>query len=200
MDPKTSRYYTFIRPIFRNKAVRTYSSLVFSILTITFFGVFALKPTLSTIVSLQKSITEQQQLLEKVTQKADNLSLGRQNYDAIDPQIKLKLISLLPNSTSLPSLIDVIYSLAEENSASISGLQVQSIELVGNPNRIAKQAVVQEIEFSFNSTGSYSQLSQILSSLTKLKRLISIQSASFNKQQEGALIMTVNAKAYFFKN
>ena len=129
MDPKHSRYYTFIKPIFRNKAVRTYSSLVFSILTITFFGVFALKPTLSTIVSLQKSIVEQQQLLDKVTKKADDLSLGRQNYDAIDPQVKLKLISLLPNSTTLPGLIDVIYTLAEDSFNGNGQLQLKIKDL-----------------------------------------------------------------------
>lgn len=195
-----SRYYTYIKPFLKNKAVQTYSSLVFSIIVITFFSLFAVKPTLSTIVSLQKSITEQQQILEKVSTKGENLSLGRQNYETLEENIKINLITLIPNSTSLPNIINNLNQLAQNYEASVSGLQVQPIELVGNPQKLNKNSSLQEINFSFNVSGNYGELLDFLNNLANLRRLIDIQSVNFTKLADGPLVMSVQAKAYFFKN
>lgn len=200
MNPQYSRYYTYIKPILKNKIVRTYSSLIFSLITVTIFSLFAIKPTLSTIISLQKSIIEQQQVLDKITTKVEGLSQGRKNYEAIDQKAKVNLISLMPNSTQLPNLIDTISSLAINYQASISGVQIQPIDLEGPPSIISKEAIIKEIDFTFNTRGSYQQMVGLLNSLAQLNRLINIQSVNFNKPIEGPLIMTVNAKAYFFKN
>lgn len=200
MNPKYSRYYTYIKPFLKNKSVQTYSSLVFSLITITFFSLFAIKPTLSTIVSLQKSIVEQKQTLEAVTLKGENLSLGRKNYEAIDENIKISLIGLLPNSTSLPNLINSLNQLAGTYEASFSGLQFQALDLQGPPQRISKSAKLMEIDFTFNSQGSYQELTALLNGLGSLNRLVNIQTVGFNKQEDGPLTMTVQAKAYFFKN
>lgn len=200
MKPQYSRYYTYIKPIFKNRLVRTYSSLVFSLITVTVFSLFAIKPTLSTIIALQKSIDEQQMIFNKITTKVDNLATGRKNYERIDSAIKVGLISLMPNSTSLPNLMETLSVLASVHDASISGLQIQPIDLEGPPVRISKQALIRQIDFTFNTQGSYQQMVGILNSISSLNRLIDVQSANFTKQVDGPLIMTVNAKAYFFKN
>lgn len=200
MKPQYSRYYTYIKPILKNRLVRTYSSLVFSLITVTIFSLFAIKPTLSTIIALQKSIDEQQVIFNKITTKVDNLAAGRKNYEQINQAIKVNLISLMPSSTSLPNLMETLQALASTHDASISGVQIQPIDLEGPPVRISKQALVREIDFTFNTQGSYQQMVGILNSISFLNRLINLQSVNFSKQIDGPLIMTVNARAYFFKN
>lgn len=200
MNPKGSRYYTYIKPFLKNKTVQTYSSLVFSIVTITFFSLFAIKPTLSTIVGLQKSIAEHKQLLEQVENKGETLSLGRKNYDAINQELKDELVSLMPNSTQLPNFLEILSLLTNDAEASGSGIQFQPIELVGTPSQISKAALIKEIDFSFNIQGSFEQVTNTLNQLSRQRRLINIQSVNFNQSEESALVMTINAKTYFFKN
>jgi Tfp pilus assembly protein PilO len=200
MKPQFSRYYTYIRPILKNKTVKTYSSLVFSLFMVVIFSLFAIKPTITTIVALQKSIDEQEKLLEQIQKKGQDLEVGKRNYDQIDSDIKLTLLGLIPNSTSIPSLIDSLSSLAASFDASMSGVQIQPVDLDGPPDRLTKQAALKEIDFTLSVQGSYIQLTDFLDALYRIDRLINIQTVSFSKQIDGRLTMTVNARANYVKN
>lgn len=197
MNPRFSRYYTYIKPILRNTTVKTYSPIVFSIVTMFIFGLFAVKPTISTIISLQKSIQEQKQVLEKLTTKAENLSLGKSNYQNIDPATKIALNNLLPDKTDLPTLIDDLASLSNGLEASVSGLQFQPVNLVGQPVKLKKDAKLQRVDFTYNLQGTYPQFNEFLNRLANSKRLISVQSVTITRSGETGLLMSLNANAYF---
>lgn len=199
MNPKYSRYYTFIKPILRNKYVKTYSPLAFSLVTTIIFAIFAIKPTLSTIVSLQKSIKEQQGLLKQIDEKSLNLSLAKRNLEDIDPQTADKLKKLMPTQTSITELVDIVTGLASQQQASISGLQFQAVDLQGPTDNPLVNINLQTIEFNFNLQGSYQNLGNFISQVSKQRRLIDIQAMNFSKQTEGPLVVTVSAKAYFYK-
>lgn len=199
MDPRKTKYFTYIKPILRNKAARTYGPVMFSLVTIAIFSVFAVKPTVETIISLQKSISEQNELLDKVTTKADNLVLGRRNYQNIDSEVRIKLESLIPNSLFLPTIINNLNALAISNQASISAIQFQPSVLEPTPESLNKNAGLKEITFIINTQGSYNSLVNFLTNLSN-ERLIEVQSIIFNKTEENPLSMTINAKAYYLKN
>lgn len=200
MKPQYSRYYTYIKPILKNKIVKTYGSFVFSIITITILGVFALKPTLATIVSLQKSTSEQQQILNQVNEKVKMLSEGTKNYENLPGQTRTKLFNLIPDAPTLPKLIDITSSLASRYEASVSGIQFQSVELGTVTKELKKGAQLKEIELTLNLQGSYSQMTNFLKTLVLSDRLIVIKNVSFNKSADTPLFMTVNAKTYYVKN
>lgn len=200
MKPQFSRYYTYIRPIIKNRTVKTYSSLLFSLLMVTVFSLFAIKPTLTTIVSLQKSIDEQQKLLDQINEKGAALEEGQRNYDQINPDAKRTLLGLIPNSTSLPGLIFALSSLAESLDASMSGIQIQPVALDGQPSKLNKQASLQDINFTVSIQGNYSQLTDFLDSVYRVNRLINVQSTAISKQADGNLVMTINARAHYIKN
>lgn len=200
MNPRQSRYYTYIRPVLRNKTIKTYSSLIFSIITVTIFLIYAIRPTIGTIVSLQKSINEQKDTFERLDKKVSDLTEGRKNYEAIDPELKTRLVDLVPYSPSLPTVINSLNLLANISQASLSGIQFQPVELQQPPNTLVKNSSLKDVEFTFNAEGSYDKLLSLLVNLKKADRLINIDSVTFNKPQEGPLIMTVNARAPFLKN
>lgn len=200
MDSKYSRYYIYIKPIVRNKTVRTYSSLVFSLITITIFVIYALKPTISTIIALQKSIKEQQDVLFKLQTKSQNLSLAKENYQNLDDKVLSDLLTLLPSSTTLPPLVEELNNLSKNSKATVSGIQVQPIDLDNPSENLSKKVSVKEILFTVNIQGTYEDLSDILKSLAKTNRLLNIQGISLNKPADGPILMSINAKAYYFKN
>ncbi|MBI2011393.1 type 4a pilus biogenesis protein PilO [Candidatus Daviesbacteria bacterium] len=198
MDGRFGRYYTYIKPVLRNSYVRTYSSLVFSLIAIVFFGVFAIRPTLKTIFSLQKDIAQQEQVLKQLTQKSTNLELGRQNYLNLDLASLEALDRLLPNNAALADLIDDLQTTAFENNASISGLQFQPIEIENSSTTVAKTNV-QEVVFTINMQGSYQALLNVLDSLINFPRLISLSTVSLNKIEGGPLVLSINGKALYLK-
>lgn len=199
MERRFSRYYVFIKPVLKNKYFKTYSGLIFGLITIMIFAVFAIKPTIETIISLQKSIEEQNALLQTIKDKSKNLSLARTNYQAIDPSVKTKIHALLPNSPTLPSFVQTLASIAEKEQASMSSLQFQPVDLQAEPKKLSKSSQVTEIPFTVNMQGGFQQLINILNSLSKTTRLITIEQVNFTKPEDGVLIMSINGKAYYFK-
>ena len=200
MNPKRSRYYTYIRPITRNKFVRTYSSLIFSLITISIFSYYAIRPTVTTILSLQKSIDEQNQVLSSIKEKVNNLVLGKQNYDNIPDSAQEKLEDMIPDNPALPHLINSLSYAADNAQATISGIQFQPVALTDNSSELSKNAKIAEIDFTFNLQGRFENLIGVLTTLKRLDRLVTISSINFAQPLDSSLIMSITGKAYYLKD
>ena len=200
MNPKASRYYTYIRPILRNKFAKTYSSLIFSLITIFVFSFYAIRPTVTTILSLQKSITEQTSIQTKLQQKVSNLSQGKLNYENIDPQVKTKVNNLIPDNPELARLVNSLNYAADQAEASVAGIQIQAVELEDKKNQLTRDAPLGQVEFTLNTQGSFPTLMKLLTKLKRTDRLFTISSVNFAQPPDSGLIMSINGKAYFVKN
>src|SRR3989344_1764555 len=196
MSPRYSRYYTYVRPALKNKFVRTYSSLVFSLIAVTIFTLYALRPTIQTIVSLNKSISQQKETLVQIKNKINNLTQGRSNYENLSPGVREKLTQIIPNNPSLPGLINQLNISAAISEASLSGLQFESIELENSNKPLNKKPEIKEVVFTLTARGDYSKLVQFLEELQKMNRLVSVTWVTFNKPQDSAIFLSINAKAY----
>lgn len=199
-NSRYSRYYTFIKPVLNNKLIKSYSFVIFSILTSTIFVIFAIQPTLKTITALHKSIDEQKSLLAQVDQKIADLALAKKNYSDLDPIVKTNLVTLIPQNPTLPRFLADINSLALSHQASISGLQFQPSDLPPVAKKLSLDAPLTPIDFTMNIAGSYQNLTGFLESLATFNHLVDLNTVNFNKPPDGSLIMTVNAKTYYIKN
>ncbi len=199
MNPQYSRYYTYVKPLVTNPYVRTYSTLIFSLIAITFFSLFAIRPTVKTIFGLQKSIEEQKQVLNQLIQKSQDLETGRRNFQSIDSNPKDSVDTLLPNKTNLPRFIDQLSLLALQNQASISGLQFQPLEINDSTPSNTANPSLQEISFTFNAQGKYNQIVGLLDSLSLANRLLSIDLVNLTKNDQGIISMSINGKAYYLR-
>lgn len=197
MNPKNSPYYTYIKPLMRNQYVKSYSGMAFAIITIIIFGFFAIRPTISVIISLQKSISDQKAILSSLEQKSQTLETARTNLEQLNPATVAKMNSLLPSNTNLAPLIEYLNSLAIQTNASISALQFQPTPLTAESN--TSSVTTQDVELTFNLQGSYAQFQYIIQNLTRGPRLLDIQNLSLNRTNDNTLILSVNAKAYFLK-
>lgn len=200
MNPKSSRYYTYVKPALRSKLVRAYSPLIFSLVAIGIFAFYAIRPTITTILSLQKSIDEQTSILNRLQEKVQNLTQGKQNYENLSGEVKTKLNSLLPDNPALPLLINSVGYLAQQSEASVSGLQFQTVNLETAKNTLNKDAPITEINFTLISQGTFPNLMRQLTVIKRADRLINISSINFVKPADADLIMSVSAKAYYLKN
>lgn len=199
MNPRYSRYYTYIRPVLRNPKIQTYSGFVFSIVTITIFTIFAIRPTLRTIVGLQKSINEQKTVLENLKVKAQNISQGKTNYDNLPSSVKLKLDSLIPQKLELSNLTNNLSDIASLKQASISSMQFQAISVKPSPGGPIKKPTLRELGFSFILQGRYPDLIEVLNNLLNSDRLLTLDSVNIAKLETGGVSMNVTAKTYIME-
>ncbi len=208
----SSRYTTKLSPILKNKTVSTYSPTVFSLITIIIFVVFAIHPTIKTILSLQKTIDDQTKTLNSLKAKSQSLATAVNNYNSLPDDNKIKLFTLLPNSTNVTCLLSDLSNMASSTSSTIVGVQVQPVELnkaskclldtqdLDSYRQNTSVAVnLKELSFTLSSNANFSQLSSFLYLFNNSTRLINIESANFNKTAEGALTLIINGKAFFFK-
>lgn len=193
-----SRYFTYIQPVTKLPIVKNYGSIIFSLLIISVLTLFAIKPTVETILVLQKKLAYGDEVLQKITQKANNLSLGKTNYDNLDQNIKDKLSAVIPDTVSLKSVVQTLEQTAKIHEASVSALQIQPLVIDIKTDNQTK--ILSEISFTFNTEGDYKNLIALLQDLKTTNRLISIESLSLSKASEGkTLIMSLSGKAYYLK-
>lgn len=193
-----SRYFTYIKPIIKSPLIKNYGPTIFTLLTTSILILFAIKPTVETILVLQKKIANSDEVLQKITQKANNLSLGKQNYDNLDQDIKDKISATIPDTVNLKSIIAVLEQTAKAHEASISALQIQPLVI---DTKIQDQiGSLAEVPFIFNTEGDYENLVAVLQDLKISSRLISIDSLSLSKTSDGTtLVMSLSGKAYYLK-
>lgn len=193
-----SRYFTYIKPLTGIPIVKTYAPIIFTLLTMTVFVIFAIKPTIETILVLQKRLKDADAIVAQVNAKAENLSKGRENYQKLDKAIQDKIGSAVPDSIELKSLIQSLEQSAGNHEASVSALQIQPIALAVTQE--SQELKLQEVSFIFNVETSYQAATAILQDLKRSGRLISIDKLTLNRASEGKnLIMSISGKAYFLK-
>lgn len=193
-----SRYFTYIKPLTKLPIIKNYGPAIFTLLTISTLVFFAIRPTVETILVLQKKLVNSDEILQKITEKVDNLSLGKKNYDHLDQNIKNKISSAIPNTVSLKSVISNLEQAAKIHEASISALQIQPLVIsTKNDNQIGS---LSEISFTFNVESNYKNLIALLQDLKSSSRVISIDNLSLSKTaNDKGLVMSLSGKAYYLK-
>ena len=193
-----SRYFTYIKPFAKLPIVKTYGSTIFTLLIVLILIFFAIKPTVETILVLQKKLTDTESVLQKATQKTNDLSMGKQNYDNLDPAIKNKIQTAIPDNVGLKSVIQTLEQTALRNEASVSALQIQPLTL--EPKIDNAIGAISEVKFTFNIEAKYQNIISFLQDINTSSRLITIDSLSLSKASEGSgLIMSIIGKGYFIK-
>lgn len=192
------RYFNYIKPFTKIPIVKTYGSTIFTLLMIIVFIFFAIKPTIETITVLQKKLENYNEILQKIEQKANDLSEGKKNYDNLAESTKIKIQSAIPDSADIKSVIQNIEQITTRHDASISAIQIQPIILAARDEN--QLGTISEVEFTVNIEGLYQSLVAILQDLRLSSRVFSIESLTVNKLSEGSgLILSITGKAYYIK-
>lgn len=193
------RYFTFILPIGNIPFVKNYGPTTATILVMIIFILFAIKPTVASIIVLQKKIEDANKILQQIDQKTKDLNLAKQNYESLDNSIIFKIQSAIPDTITVNTITSSLEQSATKSEASISALQLQPITI--EPKKDSQIRKLAEVEFTFNIEGTYPKLVLVLQDLRKTNRLITISSLSFRntEEQNPNLVMSMRGKAYFLK-
>lgn len=197
-EAKYSRYYVYIKPVIANKYVRSFAPYIFSLLALIIFTVFAIRPTVLTIIELQKNIQDNQKILTILQKKSEDLTTGKRNLDNLDREIKNKISAKLPTNPAVTNLISSLQTSAT-NSASVSALQIQPVTIYKSVADPDTKLTLEELIFSFNTQGAYSQITTVIDNLSKASRYLNLTNVALSRLGEGGVSLSVSGKGYYLK-
>jgi Tfp pilus assembly protein PilO len=195
------RYFGNLNKISLSKKTKTYSGIVFTLLAITFFAIFAIKPTLIIISQLIKETKDQKEVNKVLEEKINDLSKAQSQYSKISKDLYLvdQSLPLKPEASLLIKELEVLayYSSVELVSFKVNQTFVNASQEQLNSEKTAENTGT--IYFSITASGNYDSLKTFLKSLDNLRRIILVDSFSFksNTLENEKLTLTLNAKAYY---
>lgn len=205
MKPLTTRYSQDLRRYYRMPAVQVSLTLVLSLFVMAIFIVFALRPTIVTIVILKKTIAESEKIRQQLSVKMTNLQKASVQFELLKPILPM-LNSTIPNNGAeyLP-LTTAIEILARQ-----TGTQLESESLgptllfsrIISPFIPSKDQSVVELPFTARVIGSYPNISAFLTKLLSMERIIIIESVTItretgSKEENTNVALNISGSAYY---
>jgi len=185
-----------MRPFLKKPQVKAYTMFILSLLTMSFFGVFAIKPTLKTITRLKREINDSQLVNEALEQKIISLSQIKEEYKKIE--VDLPLISnALPPEPKFSFFLQDLETLAQETGATISGVKLESVDLTKKDSQVSIQ-----ISASLTLSGSYSSCRNFLDRLLNNSRIYMVNSFEIDSNSKGEINiikLSLKVNTYYLK-
>lgn len=186
--------------------LKKYLELSLSIITVLIFSVFAIKPTVLTIIELNKEITQKEKTSTVLKLKIKNLQAAS-NLMRSEAQ-NIEFINQAVPVTAKPEiLIRQIESLSKESSLNVLGLSSSDVTLVGKASDVKKSKDLEALPenanglpFTFSATGSYQNIFSFIQKIENLRRPIMIDSFVINSSVTDTgkiLILTISGRVPF---
>lgn len=204
------RYFLDIYRVYNQKPdVKMFLEILLTLGVVSFFGAFALRPTILTIIDLNKQIQTKEETLETMETKIQNLSLAQELYAQEINSISL-LDTALPERPSPELFIRQLETLAQQSQVAVLGESVNEVILVGEKKVKIKKTdddnplpgEAEGVSFSISVSGSYTGLSSFLENVLNLRHSAKLDSVSINASQTDqgrVLVLVVSGRIPFIK-
>ncbi len=187
-------FYSLVKNQGRQKII-TYLYVIFSLVAVTVFGLFAINPTLATISELHKEKDDGEFTLNQLRAKNQTLQKLGVQYQQIEVDLD-KVFTAIPSSPKIPELIRKIEILANRNNLAISSLNTGAIELFPT-SRTGTPLFSYTVNVS--STGTESSINAFVQELINLDRTLTIERLSSGKAERNLFSVTITGRAFFIK-
>lgn len=169
--------------------------LVFTFATMTFFGIFAINPTLTTITELQRKLQDLQLVDDTLTQKINTLSLLNNKYSQLSGDVAI-VENAVPQTANATYFMGQIQTVIAQSSVTLERVSFGALTLSSTPP-------IEEGDFAFSIqvSGTFSQVNAFLENLTMFDRIVTLKNLTITKQSAGNATMNVGVEgAAYFKN
>jgi Tfp pilus assembly protein PilO len=202
-------YYQRLWRYYQKPAIKVSFSLLLTIFAVTFFAAFAIRPTLNTIAELLRKIEDQKDVSAKLEKKMAALSSLQSEYAVIQENQNV-LEAAMPSDEDYQNLFLQLEAVAAAHTLPIYSLNVTSAQ-DSTPQVITRAESKQDdypaVTFSLVTQGTYEQLKPFLGDVTRLARLMKVESIQFSQPDEDEmeiieqpeLTLVINFKAFYNK-
>src|SRR3989344_2025543 len=200
---KYNKYFTSLRLVYTKKPeVRVSLNLLMTLLAISFFGLFALRSTISTIAELLSNVKSQEEISNKLDEKIQALQKAHANWTQ-EAQREFLIDQALPKGPQPDDYLRQIEGLSAQTSVTLIALTLQDVLIYGKGGISADQNAdkdssgpVKYMNVTFTVEGQYSQVISFENGLENLRRNIKIDTLSLGqaKKQTNNITLTIAGK------
>lgn len=187
--------YQHVSEQIKNKKTQSYFAITLSLFFLSFFGLFAIRPTLITGISLMKKVSDLHELTLAYEEKIQTLVRAQTEYGAIRDVLP-NIHDAMPGGSAFPGLARKF-----EQAAVAQGVTLQHLQIDNVPVPKTRAATgLQSYGFHLTASGTYSTLQSYISSLLRWKRLIAVRSfelVSEGSTISGTLRLTMKGETYY---
>ena len=198
-------YFLNVLIIYKQKEdLRMFLEILLSLVTVSFFGAFALRPTLVTITALLTEIDSKEEIVTKLDTKIQNLALATSLMESETARLPL-IENAVPATASPETFVRQFEGLAAKNGINLLGVSLGQVTLLGEVKKVPPEEGVTPlpedalgISFSVSLSGNYSELLGFLADLEKLRRPLAIDTTGITttETEEGkTLVILVSGRA-----
>lgn len=205
MKISTQRYAQDLRRYYRLPEVQVSLTLVLTLFLMAVFIVFALRPTIVSIVTLRKTIVESKKTLQQLETKVANLQVAANELETIKPFLPT-LNTNIPNQGAKYAPL----TFAIENLALQSGVRLESENMgptllfsrILTPFAPNKKQNIMALPFAVRVSGSYPNIAGFLSKLLSIERVLGVETVTIireagSKSEGGGVTLNVSGSAYY---
>lgn len=187
--------YLELLPNLKQEKAQKFTSVVLTFVALSFFGLFAINPTISTIVRLRRELNDNQFTETQLTQKINNLSSLGGQYQLLEADIPYVTASM-PKDPQISLLVAQLQSVAKDAAVDLSELKTLQVE-VTTPKTTQKK--FSSFTFSLVAEGGYNNILKLIDSISNMQRVVSLDIIAINRKsdQSGTIQLGLKGTAYF---
>jgi Tfp pilus assembly protein PilO len=190
------RAYLKLLPDMHNERVQQYMMLSFTLAALSFFGIFAINPTLTTVVDLKKQIEDDKYIVLQLNTKLANISTLINKYDLLAADLPY-VYAAFPQSPQVSPFLGKVYALTQRDNLSVRLLHAYQVEL--SPPAKAPLGSSSFV-FSLEAVGTYDNMIQFALDLVHLDRVVTVELFSVSKDaKQEELTLNLRGREYFMK-
>lgn len=181
-------------PKLKEQSANNLISISLSLISVIFFGVFAINPTLGTISEISKKLDDSKFVNTELTQKISNLTQLQQQYALIRKKMDT-INEAIPTSAQTAILIAQVQALSQKSKVQLKRVQILPVEIASKLNKTSYNV----FSFSIDATGSKQTINNFLINLNNFNRLILITNYSIIEDsfKTNSYRIDLRGKAFF---
>ncbi len=220
------RYYQKLTELAKKPNARNYVTAIFTLLSVSLFGWYAIRPTLQTILFLRREIRDLTKVNDQMEQKIATLIEAQNALQAVQQDLPL-VAQALPQSPEVLNIVLQLRNLAQSSGASIAAIQVSQTPLApktpsdsstsqtpsqgtaGAPVAAVKRTerTVTAVPISVTLGGNYETTRSFLTGILSLRRMLTIDQVNITPDKDSAtgqttgttLRLVIKLNAYYLE-
>jgi Tfp pilus assembly protein PilO len=188
--------------------LKAFLELILTLAAVSFFALFALKPTILTIIELLREIDTKEKTVEQMNTKIQNLQQAQTLYIQEEARISL-LETAIPDNPAPDLFVRQIEGLATSYPVNLLGITIGEVTLLGEEKiQKSKKGVSplpeesKGISFSISIAGGYQGLVNFLSALEDMRRPVKIDALNIispQVEETQNLVLVVTGRTPYLK-
>lgn len=184
------RYYQHLGPFLENKQNKEFTAAIFSLLAVSLFGWYAVRPTIQTILFLRREIADKTTVNQKMEEKITSLIEAQAAYEQNSERIPL-IAEAIPQTPEAVELAAQMKALAQETGASVSAIQMTAVAIEKDATPSGQdKGTAGMFPFTIVVSGPWASLRSFLGGITDLRRVTTIDSISLKPAGSGGSIIS----------